>query len=176
MKKRPISPAISTTLRSGIVPVSAIALLLAACAAPQPGPNLAAASVQAPPDTKLATSPSAGQEVKAVANDQIAIVFPHGGASLDKDANQKLDVAARLFRDANPVLMFTTGHSDNTGDEYANLLLSARRAQVVKKALVARGIPADRLLLRADGASDPVDASDPGAVDNRRVVVTWRLL
>jgi outer membrane protein OmpA-like peptidoglycan-associated protein len=47
---------------------------------------------------------------------------------------------------------------------------------VVKKALVARGIPADRLLLQAFGASSPADASNPNAAENRRVVVTWRLL
>lgn len=153
-----------------------VGILLAGCAHPSPGNNAAAAAVQAPPDVPLATKPGAGQEVKAVANDKIEIVFPHGGSSLTHDADKQLDLAARLFRDANPVLMFTTGYSDNTGDEYSNLLLSARRAEVVKKALVARGIPADRLLLQALGASDPADTSDPAAAANCRVVVTWRLI
>ena len=103
-------------------------------------------------------------------------MFPQGGTRLTPEANKQLDTAARLFRDANPVLMFTTGYADKSGDEYANLLLSARRAQVVKKALVARGLPAARLLLQALGASDPADSSDPTAPTNRRVVVTWRLL
>ncbi|WP_419730573.1 OmpA family protein [Lichenicola sp.] len=156
--------------------VLASTALLAGCAHPSPGNNEAAAAVQAPPNVPLATKPSAGQEVKAVANDQIDITFPHGGSALTQEADKKLDLAARLFRDANPVLMFTTGYSDNTGDEYANLLLSARRAEVVKKALVARGIPANRLLLQALGASDPADAADPAAAANRRVVVTWRLI
>ncbi len=154
----------------------AVALLLSACAAPQPGLNVAASSVQAPPNVPLATKPTTGEEARAVVNDQIAITFTDGSAALSDDANKKLDLAARLFRDANPVLMFTTGHSDNSGDEYANLLLSARRAQAVKKALVARGIPADRLLLRAMGASDPVTNEAPSAAENRRVVVTWRLV
>lgn len=154
----------------------AMAAFLSACAHPSPGNNAAAAAVQAPPNVPLETKPSTGQEVKAVANDKIEITFPHGGASLTPDADKQLDLAARLFRDANPVLMFTTGYSDNTGDEYANLLLSARRAETVKKALVARGIPADRLLLQALGASDPADAADPSAAENRRVVVTWRLI
>ncbi len=154
----------------------AVALLLSACAAPQPGPNAAASSVQAPANVPLATKPTAGDEAKAVVNDQIAVSFADGSAALSAEAEKKLDLAARLFRDANPVLMFTTGHSDNTGDEYANLLLSARRAQAVKKALVARGIPADRLLLRAMGASDPVGNAAPASPENRRVVVTWRLI
>ena len=56
-----------------------------------------------------------------------------------------LDQAARLFREGNPVVMTVSGHSDRQGREYENLLLSARRAETVKQALVARGIPAARL-------------------------------
>ncbi len=162
--------------RASIVPALGLAALVAACAHPSPGQNQEAAAVQAPPTVPLASKPTTGQEAKAVANDKIQIVFPEGGSRLTPEANKQLDLAARLFRDANPVLMFTTGYSDNRGDEYHNLLLSARRAQVVKKALVARGIPADRLLLQALGTSDPADSSDPTAPANRRVVVTWRLL
>lgn len=162
--------------RQCCIPLLVAGLVLSACAHPSPGANEAASAVQAPPTVPLVTKPTTGQEVKAVANDKIEIVFPNGGARLTPDANKQLDVAARLFRDANPVLMFTSGYSDNNGDEYHNLLLSARRAQTVKKALVARGIPADRLLLQAFGASDPANSSDPSAAANRRVVVTWRLL
>lgn len=164
-----------TTVRL-IMPVFMIGTLLGACAHPAPGPNPEAAAVQAPPTVPLATKPTTGQEAKAVVNDKIEITFPQGGSKLTPDAAKQLDLAARLFRDANPVLMFTSGYSDTSGDEYGNLLLSARRAQVVKKALVARGIPADRLLLQAFGASSPADASNPNAAENRRVVVTWRLL
>ncbi len=165
-----------------VVTALAITLLLSACATPAPAPNLAATQVHAPApapapaDAKLATTPTAGQEANAVANDQIAIEFALGSATLTQEADRTLDVAARLFRDANPALMFTTGHADMLGDDYANLLLSARRAQAVKLGLVARGIPADRLLLRAVGTSDPAVASDPEAAQNRRVVVTWRLI
>jgi outer membrane protein OmpA-like peptidoglycan-associated protein len=159
-----------------VVTALAITLLLSACATPVPGPNLAATRVQAPADVALATAPTAGQEANAVVADQIAIEFPLGSAALTREADRKQFWAARLYRDANPALMFTTGHADKLGDEYANLLLSARRAQAVKLGLVARGIPADRLLLRAMGTSDPASAADPAAAANRRVVVTWRLI
>ena len=162
--------------RASILSALGLAALVSACAHPSPGPNEAASAVQAPPTTPLPSKPTPTDEAKAVSNDKIQIVFPEGGTKLTSEANKQLDTAARLFRDANPVLMFTTGYADKSGDEYANLLLSARRAQVVKKALVARGIPADRLLLQALGASDPADSSDPTAPANRRVVVTWRLL
>jgi OOP family OmpA-OmpF porin len=111
-----------------------------------------------------------------VATNKVEVTFPDGGSKLTPEAGRQLDLAARLFRDVNPVLMFTTGHTDHSGDEYANLLLSARRAETVKRALVARGIPAERLLIQALGESDLADPSDPNAAENRRVTITWRLL
>ena len=147
---------------------------LAGCASPNAAsPNAAAsAPAPAPPPTPTTT----GEEVSAVARNNITVTFPRGGTALNADANHQLDLAARLFRDANPVVMFTTGYSDQVGDEYHNLLLSAQRAEVVKRGLVARGIPAQRLLLQALGESELANRDDPGAVENRRVVVTWRLL
>jgi len=151
---------------------------LAACATPKAGPNAEAAAAappaQSPPP--LATKPPLTAEAAAVAANHVEIDFPEGTATLTPAANAKLDLAARLFRDANPVLMFTSGHTDKSGDEYANIILSARRAEVVKKALVARGIPADRLLLQALGETEPADTTDPFSAANRRVTITWRLL
>jgi outer membrane protein OmpA-like peptidoglycan-associated protein len=45
---------------------------------------------------------------------------------------------------------------------------------VVKDALVARGIPADRLELVAYGVAEPAVPADPTAAENRRVVISWR--
>lgn len=151
-------------------------LLLAACAHPVPGPNAAAAAVQAPPDVPLATKPGIGREIAAVADNKVTIPFTEGGASIRPQDAQQLDLAARLFRDAGPTVMFVSGHSDTRGDEYGNVLLSAQRAEAVKQALVARGIPADKLLLQALGTSEPVDSADPTSPQNRSVVITWRLL
>lgn len=149
---------------------------LTGCAHPVPSPNPAAEAVQAPADTPLATKPTIGQALGAVAANKVEILFAPGKASLSHAADQNLDVAARLFRDANPVLMFVSGHADSTGSEFANLILSAHRAQSVKEGLVARGIPADRLLLQAFGQSDPATTDSTQAGDDRRVIVTWRLL
>lgn len=149
-----------------LVSTLAAALLpLAGCAQPQP-PN--------PP--ALATKPTVGQEIGAVANNKVQIVFPSGGTRLTPEAQAQLDLAARLFRDVNPVEMFSIGYSDTVGTEYNNLLLSARRAEAVKQGLTARGIPADRVKVQALGASDPVNSGDPAAAENRRVVIQWRIL
>ncbi len=68
------------------------------------GVGLAGCAQQpAPP---LATQPSATQEVKAVVQNQVQITFPPGSSRLSHEADAQLDLAARLFRDVNPVAMF----------------------------------------------------------------------
>jgi OOP family OmpA-OmpF porin len=150
---------------------------LAACgAAPKAGPNAGAMAPPPAPPPAVASKPTLGDEAAAVADNKVDIIFPEGGAVLTPEANKQLDLAARLYRDANPVVMFTSGHTDRTGDEFQNIILSARRAEAVKRALVARGIPAERLLIQALGESDLANPSDPNAAANRRVTITWRLL
>lgn len=146
----------------------AAALAMAGCAQ-QP----AAPVSPAPP---LASRPTVGQEIGAVAQNKIVILFPRGGDRLTQDANQQLDLAARLFRDVHPVEMFTMGYADGSGDEFSNIVLSARRARAVKQGLIARGVPADRLFIQAFGLSDPANTSDKLSPDNRRVVIMWRLI
>ena len=147
---------------------------LAACSSTTAGPNAGATSGNAP--VASTSSPTVGQEVGAVATNHVDVTFPKGGAVLTPEANQQLDLAARLFRDANPVVMFTTGYTDRSGDEYNNVLLSAKRAEAVKRGLVARGIPPERLLIRALGESELANTANPEAPENRRVAITWRLL
>ena len=153
--------------------ITCLLLALAGCATPVAAPNAGADAGPTPPPASRVT---VGQEVSAVAANKIEVTFPAGSATLTPEANKKLDVAVRLFRDVGPVAMFTTGYSDRSGDEFRNLILSARRAEVVKRSLVARGIPARRLLIQALGSSELTDTAQPDNGDNRRVVITWRLL
>lgn len=124
----------------------------------------------------LASHPTVGQEVGAVAQNQVEITFPNGGYQLSPEADRQLDLAARLFRDVNPVQMFSIGYTDPRGTELANIQLSALRALAVKRGLIARGIPGDRVVIQALGESDLANATDPLAPENRRVVIKWRLL
>ena len=130
----------------------------------------------APAEPTLATKPTVGQEVGAVADNKIEITFPAGSARLSPQAGQQLDVAARLFRDVGPARMFAAGHTDAQGEEFGNVVLAAQRARAVKQALVARGIPPDRLYIQSVGQSEPISRSDPNAAANRRVVVQWQIL
>ena len=133
-------------------------------------------STQTAATPPLATQPTTGDEIGAVARNNVTVTFARNSASLSGESIKSLDVAARLFRDVNPVRMFAVGYADPSGSEYSNLLISAKRALVVKDALVARGIPPDRVQIQAFGASELADQEAPASPSNRRVVVTWRVI
>lgn len=153
---------------SSLQPI-ALTILLGVAACAQQGPAL-------PPPAPAVSNVTVGQEATAAVHNNIEIKFANGSDRLAPEAANQLDVAARLFRDVRPVSMFSVGYSDASGNEYDNLILSAKRARAVKMALIARGIPANQILLRAFGQSDPVDKADPTSADNRRVLVTWDLM
>ena len=135
------------------------ACLLAGCAASQAAPP--APSVQATAKPADAAKP---------ADESLTINFDLATATLSPEANLQLDGAARLYRDARPQVMTVSGHSDKSGEEFANLVLSARRADMVKKGLVGRGIPAERLQIVAYGEAELA----ANVVPSRSTVVTWR--
>ncbi|MCB1360920.1 MAG: OmpA family protein [Rhodobacteraceae bacterium] len=67
------------------------------------------------------------------------------------------------------------GHTDSTGSDEANMTLSLERAQAVRAALLARGVPADGLTAEGYGATQPVASNDTdaGRAANRRTAVRW---
>ncbi len=138
--------------------------LAVSCSAPQAPPPSATNAQLAP--TSASTAPA-----KPKASDEsVTIAFNNDSAALSSDARGQLDGAARLYRQAGPEVMIVSGHTDKTGDEYRNILLSARRAETVKHALVDRGVPADKLQIVAVGEAEPV----PGIPPDRAAVITWR--
>jgi outer membrane protein OmpA-like peptidoglycan-associated protein len=158
---------------ASLLVVGGLTLLTVSCARSPNAPSTSAAS----------TPPQAAQTVAAAANpakpsadpakpsdESLTITFDPAQAGLSPAANAQLDGAARLYRDARPEVMIVAGHTDATGSEFGNLLLSARRAEAVKQGLVDRGVPADRLEVVAIGEAQPT----PGVVPSRSAVVTWR--
>lgn len=141
---------------------------------------VAGCAQQAPTATQPTPAPqqnvTVGQEVGAAVHNQIQVNFASGSDHLMPGADKQLDIAARLFRDVRPVMMFSVGYSNSVGSEFDNLVLSARRARTVKAALISRGIPANQIMLRAYGQSDPIEKSNPAAPENRRVLVTWDIM
>ena len=87
-----------------------------------------------------------------------------------------LDQAARLFRDAHPVVMIVAGGTDSVGSATVNFGMSEARARAVVNGLVARGIPIEHFQLLAKGKTDPVIATADGVAEpgNRVVEIRWR--
>ncbi len=157
-----------------------IALTLTACASGKSNEQSQAAAAPSAPAAAVAP-PAQPQQVaaapaKAPSPEALYVYFDAGSAKLGPEAAATADTGARLYREGHPTVMLVVGHTDATGKELDNLVLSARRAAAVKEALVGRGIPASILQIQAKGQSDlavPASADRPEPQD-RRVVVTWR--
>ena len=108
--------------------------------------------------------------------DGLRVYFASGSAALSPVETATLDQAARLFREGSPIVMVVSGAADTVGRPERNLTLSIRRAQAVADALVARGIPAERLQVLGRGNSElPVATSDGvDTRENRVVDISWR--
>ena len=69
-----------------------------------------------------------------------------------------------------------TGHTDDEDSAEWNLVLSKRRANVIKKQFIAIGIPSERILTIGKGESEPKAANNTpeGKRTNRRVTIVVR--
>lgn len=68
------------------------------------------------------------------------------------------------------------GHADQSGPERVNDALSQKRAERVKEMLVARGVPAERIIAAGRGSREPFVRGPEGTAEprNRRVEITVR--
>ncbi|MGH1577336.1 OmpA family protein [Planktotalea sp.] len=104
------------------------------------------------------------------------INFLSGSADLGPQSlraiNAMAAVLGRCVREANLVAELG-GHTDNTGS--GNFELSAARAEAVRNAMIARGIPENALSAIGYGASKPIadNATEDGRAANRRTTVRW---
>jgi OOP family OmpA-OmpF porin len=67
------------------------------------------------------------------------------------------------------------GHTDNVGDQEANLGLSQRRATAVRREMMDRGVPAASLKALGFGDAQPIadNGTDAGRAANRRTTIQW---
>lgn len=100
------------------------------------------------------------------------IEFPSGGSSISVASEPVLDLAARAAADC-PGTLRVEGHTDSTGNTALNQTLSLSRAESVRAALIARGVPEDRLVAAGYGATRPVgdNKSETGRARNRRIEI-----
>ncbi|MBU1115716.1 MAG: OmpA family protein, partial [Bacteroidetes bacterium] len=101
------------------------------------------------------------------------INFEFDKNNLDKLDKNALDKLLNQLNKYSSVKVSLTGYADSVGPEAYNLKLSNRRAESVKKYLVANGIAADRLICDGKGETNPVasNKTKEGRAKNRRVEI-----
>ncbi len=101
------------------------------------------------------------------------VLFATGSSTLGDEAQPAL-IELRDFLTSTPGSILITGHTDATGTDAENVMLSRARADETKAWLVAHGIDAARMTTEGLGSANPVvpDAKTPEQLQqNRRVVV-----
>ncbi len=121
------------------------------------------------------TASASGNDARGPAMSLPGTAFAPGKAVLRADAQTKAKLRALVaFVQANPgAKVRIEGHTDNRGDPQANLSLSQQRADAVRNALRAAGVPAGRLRAVGLGAEQPAasNATAQGRTRNQRVDV-----
>jgi outer membrane protein OmpA-like peptidoglycan-associated protein len=101
------------------------------------------------------------------------VLFDTGQATLKPGAASTIDRLASFLEKSPERSVAIDGHTDSVGSEAYNLQLSESRANAVKAALMAKGIPAERVTTVGKGEGEPVasNAEAAGRQQNRRVEI-----
>jgi outer membrane protein OmpA-like peptidoglycan-associated protein len=99
------------------------------------------------------------------------VEFEHSSNELNSNAFPLLDEIVQIVADCPSAAITITGHTDSSGDERTNQLLSKARADSVFAYMVAKGIAAERLQSRGAGSSAPLSMEDSARARklNRRI-------
>jgi outer membrane protein OmpA-like peptidoglycan-associated protein len=104
------------------------------------------------------------------------LYFRSESAEVDAKSRGDLLAAEATARKLSDIDVSVVGHADATGSDAYNEALSLHRAETVRDALVAAGIPAGVIEIAYYGASDPLVPAPRGVHEprNRRVEITIR--
>lgn len=99
------------------------------------------------------------------------ITFHQSGSELRSASFAALDRIISFAGSCTETTILIVGHSDSTGDEAFNRILSLRRAEAVANYLRAGGVPAKQIQVDGRGSMDPVADNETvhGRARNRRI-------
>ena len=159
---RAVALARAVTCPSWIGRVSCAATVVGRFAAPAPAASGSTAPVLS------AAQLCERSLAEALAGEQIE--FGSGSAAIGTRSGALLDRLAREVRGC-PGVIRIDGHTDPVGRSRFNRGLSEARAAAVRDALVARGVPAERLRTRGFAARRPIadNLTEGGRARNRRI-------
>ena len=98
------------------------------------------------------------------------IFFDVNQFTLKTESSSELNKLVSFLKSQGTLRIEISGHTDNTGDKKANVILSEQRAKAVVNFLIEKGIPAARMTYKGYGDSKPVGTNDTdeGKAKNRR--------
>jgi peptidoglycan-binding protein ArfA len=134
-----------------------------------------ASSASAPsPAPAPASGPCATLQADITSLLKTPINFQTDGFSLTPASRQRLTQIADTLTACPDPKVAVVGHTDNSGNDAANVPLSNKRAKAVADYLLSQGVAGDRVTSKGVGSAEPVAPNDTpaGKAQNRRVAIT----
>lgn len=99
------------------------------------------------------------------------LIFAQGKALIDPKSYAQLDEVVQMMKENSKIEIQLEGHTDNVGGSKANMELSQKRVDAVKRYMVDKGIHKGRIETKAFGGSQPLrnEMSPEARAANRRV-------
>ena len=85
----------------------------------------------------------------------VNIQFEFNSAALTEDSEEGVEMLKAFLESHPDLIVELAGHTDNVGSEAYNLKLSQERAEVVRQALIEKGIDESRLTAKGYGSTQP---------------------
>jgi outer membrane protein OmpA-like peptidoglycan-associated protein len=97
--------------------------------------------------------------------------FETGKDIIFESSKPSLNELAEVLKKKTTWKLEISGHTDNVGDDNANLVLSKKRAEALKAYLISQGVEEARLITKYFGETKPIATNDTpeGRQKNRRV-------
>lgn len=96
------------------------------------------------------------------------VLFDFDSSTLKPGSFSEMDRVAGVLNKYPQTMIRVEGHTDTKGSEEYNQVLSEKRAEAVKSALVQRGVISERIQTVGFGESQPISSDDAA---NRRVSI-----
>ena len=90
----------------------------------------------------------------------VNIQFEFNSSALTPDSEEGVEMLKAFLESHPEIAVELAGHTDNVGSDAYNLKLSQERAEVVRQALVDKGIAPERLTAKGYGATKPIYPND----------------
>lgn len=131
---------------------------------------------EAQPAAPVAKADPAPEQPRVELSREI-VYFNFDDSGLTEEAEQKIRVLTNEVADLDDINVHVEGHADRAGPSDYNKALSEQRAENVRNALIANGLPTSklkRLLTDSEGEEDPAVVTQDGVREarNRRVEIS----